>query len=541
MLRIKAVAKKKGSLCMLYNKYRPSNFKEMVGQEHLQELFANAFKHRESFSHSLLFVGERGTGKTTSARIWAKMVNCENPSEIGPCGHCRYCKEIEEGNIDIIEFDAASNRGVDAIKALKEKVQLVSTIPNRVFIIDEVHMLSKEAFNALLLTLEEPPQNTLFILCTTELHKVPPTIISRCARFNFRAMDLVTIASHLAYVCEKENIPYELKALNLIAKSANGSMRDALSLLEQLSVRNLSEDNVRTALGFLPNELLFSMVTGIIGNDIQMCFNVLNQVETLGTSATFVDSMISMLVDYAAIKSGAEVANYEDYILTLKNLPDCNCNVIFNAVRQLSQVRNASGDIVSIKAAVLNIIACSIETHNNALVMESIEDLYDRVEELEDAVERESDDADDADTIDTIDTISNVVSESENMYQQRPDISTDAFIECESSPFDTVPEKKLVEPFESINMPAYVENQKGNLECELRKKVDEDRADTNSTIVKTGNRIGTISANKGVRFFGKKYKEALENKRVEDTHISNPESPKSDSFIEDMMKRMYGI
>lgn len=493
---------------MLYNKYRPKDFKGLKGQEHLQEVFLSAFKYRESFPHSLLFVGERGTGKTTSARIWARLVNCENPSENGPCGCCRYCREIEEGNMDIIEFDAASNRSVDNIRALKERLQVVSTIPNRVLIIDEVHMLSNEAFNALLLTLEEPPEKTFFILCTTEVHKVPATIISRCARFIFRPMDLVTISSHLAYVCEQEKLPYELDALNLIAQNAKGSMRDALSILEQLSVMDLTEENVRTALGHLPEELLLSMALAILTNDMKSCFDVLGQVESLGTSATFIDSMISLLVDYAAIKSGAEISNSAEYICNLKKLPDCNCKLIFDAVRKLSQVRNAGADMVSVKAAILNIISSSVETDNQSLMITSIEDLYDRVIELEEKME--------------------VVNKNHNTVI---DSSDDNCIIAESEP---IKEKNGFVP-DNISTPF---NENMPFEAEPKKDDVSVSKTENSAFSLKSERVGSMSA-KGIHFFDKSnIKKETENQGCE----SKSQTPKNpNSFIEDMMKRMYGI
>jgi len=221
----------------LYQKYRPSSFKGLVAQEHVKLTLQNALK-KNMLTHAYLFCGPRGTGKTSTARLLAKAINCENldPKSFEPCNKCDVCTQINNGSlVDLIEIDAASNRGVDEIRDLRESVKFApSQSKNKVYIIDEVHMLTKEAFNALLKTLEEPPKNVYFILATTELHKIPDTIVSRCQRFGFRRINIEDISNHLAYICKEEKVKADQKALDKVSLRSEGCMRDALSLLDQL-------------------------------------------------------------------------------------------------------------------------------------------------------------------------------------------------------------------------------------------------------------------------------------------------------------------
>lgn len=234
-----------------YRKYRPQNFDNLVGQNHVSLTLSNALKLGR-VSHAYLFTGPRGTGKTTTARIMAKSVNCLNLKDGTPCEECEICKDINEGRlIDVIEIDAASNRGIDEMRDLKEKINFAPTrARNKVYIIDEVHMLTKEAFNALLKTLEEPPASVFFILATTEVHKVPETILSRCQRFDFRRIDMKTLVERLKFIAAQEGIEAEDKALEMIADHAQGGMRDAIGLMEQISTGGkLTYENVCSVLG----------------------------------------------------------------------------------------------------------------------------------------------------------------------------------------------------------------------------------------------------------------------------------------------------
>ena len=252
----------------LYRKYRPRTFDEVVGQEYITETLKNQVRTGR-LSHAYLFIGTRGTGKTTCARILAKAVNCEHPVNGNPCNQCPSCRGIEDGSIlDIVELDAASNNGVDDVRMLRdEAVFSPTTVKKRVYIIDEVHMLSKSAFNALLKILEEPPAHLMFILATTELNKVLPTILSRCQRHSFRRLDSDTIAKRLLYVAQQENIRLEPDAAQLLGRLADGGMRDGLSLLDQCAAsETVDTASVLHAMGlagsFRIQELTESILSG---------------------------------------------------------------------------------------------------------------------------------------------------------------------------------------------------------------------------------------------------------------------------------------
>ena len=222
---------------VLYRKYRPQDFDSVVGQEYTTQLLKNVIKDNK-ISHAYIFTGPRGTGKTSSAKIFARAINCLNPKDGNPCNECDLCKSFNE-NPDIIEIDAASNNGVDDIRELIDNSRLAPSISKyKVYIIDEFHMLSTSAFNALLLTLEEPPSNVVFILATTDIQSVPITVLSRCQRFDFKPITVENIVSRLSYVCKQEKIKISDDALNEIALMSNGGLRDALSILDQISSKD---------------------------------------------------------------------------------------------------------------------------------------------------------------------------------------------------------------------------------------------------------------------------------------------------------------
>ena len=254
----------------LYRKYRPTTFSDVVGQEHITNTLTGSLMAGKT-SHAYLFTGTRGTGKTTCAKILAKAVCCENPINGEPCGECEACKIIAEGNTtDINEIDAASNNGVNDIRDLKEQVSfLPSSLKYRVYIIDEVHMLSTAAFNALLKTLEEPPAHVVFILATTEVHKLPATILSRCQRFDFKRLEPETIVKRINYIAEKEGFTITDAAAMLVASLADGGMRDALSILDQCSAASQSIDEavIRDVCGIAGNENIFALVKAINAGD----------------------------------------------------------------------------------------------------------------------------------------------------------------------------------------------------------------------------------------------------------------------------------
>ncbi len=264
----------------LYRKWRPQTFDEVVGQKHITDTLKNQIKNNR-LSHAYLFIGTRGTGKTTCARILAKAVNCENPVDGNPCGVCPACRGIGEGRImDVVELDAASNNSVDNVRALRdEAVFSPSAVKKRVYIIDEVHMLSTSAFNALLKILEEPPEHLLFILATTELQKVPATILSRCQRHSFKRIDAHSIADYLEYIASKESFRLSHDAAELIARLADGGVRDALSLLDQCSASdNIDLEAVYSAMGLAGNRRTFALVECIAARD---CGKVLKDFNAL--------------------------------------------------------------------------------------------------------------------------------------------------------------------------------------------------------------------------------------------------------------------
>ena len=256
------------SYTALYRKFRPSEFEDVKGQDAIVRTLKNQI-NADRIGHAYLFCGTRGTGKTTVAKIFAKAVNCEHPVDGSPCGTCEACRAIAAGNsMNVIEIDAASNNGVENIRQIREEVEYAPTEGKyKVYIIDEVHMLSIGAFNALLKTLEEPPSYVIFILATTEVHKIPITILSRCQRYDFHRISIETISARLTELLEKENVTAEERAVRYIAKAADGSMRDALSLLDQCIAFYLGEEltyeHVLEVLGAVDTEVFSSLLKKI--------------------------------------------------------------------------------------------------------------------------------------------------------------------------------------------------------------------------------------------------------------------------------------
>ena len=270
------------SYTALYRKFRPQEFEDVKGQEHIVTTLKNQIK-ADRIGHAYLFCGTRGTGKTTIAKIFAKAVNCEHPVEGSPCGECPSCRAIAAGSsMNVIEIDAASNNGVDNIREIREEVAYSPTEGKyKVYIIDEVHMLSIGAFNALLKTLEEPPSYVIFILATTEAHKIPITILSRCQRYDFKRITIDTIAARLSELMEAEQVEAEEKAIRYIAKAGDGSMRDALSLLDQCIAFYLGEkltyDHVLEVLGAVDTEVFSRMLRKIMEKDITGVIGLLEE------------------------------------------------------------------------------------------------------------------------------------------------------------------------------------------------------------------------------------------------------------------------
>jgi DNA polymerase-3 subunit gamma/tau len=280
-------------------KWRPKKFSEVVGQEHITATLKNALKNNR-IAHAYLFTGPRGVGKTTTARILAKILNCLNPKDFEPCNECEMCLTIQNSqSLDIIEIDGASNRGIDEIRTLRESVKYAPTKGKyKVYIIDEVHMLTKESFNAFLKTLEEPPSHTIFIFATTDAHKVPLTIISRCQRFDFRRIQLDTIKSLLKKIADTENIQIDDKSLTTIAKKSDGALRDAESYFDQVVSfcgNKIDSKTVAQMLNLIDDEIYFDISDAVISKDFKSVFNVTNRIYENGWD--FVD-FINGLIEH---------------------------------------------------------------------------------------------------------------------------------------------------------------------------------------------------------------------------------------------------
>ena len=286
------------SYLALYRKYRPQTFEEVVGQQYVTKILKNTID-RNMTSHAYLFSGPRGTGKTTIAKLIAKLLNCESPINDIPCEKCPSCIAFNEKNHpDIIEMDAASNNGVDEIREIRDKVTLMPSISKyKVYIIDEVHMLSIGAFNALLKTLEEPPQHVIFILATTELYKVPATIISRCQCFNFEKISEEDIVKKLKYIVEKENIKVEEEVLKLIAKYSDGGLRDAINLLDKLACcsTNITIDDFYEIKGIVKEEELFDIVSALVNGNTK---EALEKLDYLGKKGKNLILFATELIEY---------------------------------------------------------------------------------------------------------------------------------------------------------------------------------------------------------------------------------------------------
>ena len=301
----------------LYRKWRSQTFDEMVGQEEIIRTLKNALATKQ-LRHAYLFTGPRGTGKTTTARLLAKTVNCTNPQNGEPCNECQQCREITAGiSFNVIEIDAASNRGIDSIRELREKVMVPpSTGKYKIYILDEAHMLTTEAFNALLKTLEEPPEYAIFVMATTDVHKMLPTVLSRCQRFDFKRFSVRQIVKHLSFIAKEEGIELEKSAAELIARTAAGGMRDALSLLDQAIAyagNTVSLAQVQAMLGVADPRAISKLITSIAGLDSPA---LLYQIHELSEAGADLRQVNTQLIEYwralMLAKAGADVATIMD-------------------------------------------------------------------------------------------------------------------------------------------------------------------------------------------------------------------------------------
>ncbi|MDG0815115.1 DNA polymerase III subunit gamma/tau [Bdellovibrio svalbardensis] len=321
---------------VIARKWRPQSFTDVVGQNHITQTLSNALKNGR-LPHALLFTGPRGTGKTSSARILAKALRCPNAVNFTPCNECDSCKEIATGNsVDVMEIDGASNNGVDSIRELRETVMFMPTSGKyKIYIIDEVHMLSTSAFNALLKTLEEPPSHVIFIMATTEVHKIPQTILSRCQRFDFRRISTRQITERLKLICDQDGVTADEDALWVIARQGDGSMRDSQSLLDQvITFANgpLTRANVVEILGLTDRALLFETLDALVERNTQGIIGVIEKIAQAGFEPhLFSQDLLEMIRNLLLVKvSGNQV----DQIL---EMPDSEMNALNDMSQKLSE------------------------------------------------------------------------------------------------------------------------------------------------------------------------------------------------------------
>ncbi len=335
------------SYIALYRKYRPLKFSEVVGQDHIVKVLKNQISNNK-IGHAYLFSGGRGSGKTSTAKILARAVNCPNLKDGEPCNECEVCKEAISGNLsDIIEMDAASNNGVDNIRDIREEVEFVPTVGKyRVYIIDEVHMLSTGAFNALLKTLEEPPAHVIFILATTEPQKLPETILSRCLRFDFGRIHEEDIIKRLKFICDDSNIKIEEGALRLIARMADGAMRDGISILDRCGQEGdevITEERIRGFLGVPKFDSLFDITEALISKNIDRVLLLSNQIIQDGKNVrVFLNELIKFERDIALISLNASYAGYsEEEKSKIMNLINASSRSAFlDLITNLSDIDN---------------------------------------------------------------------------------------------------------------------------------------------------------------------------------------------------------
>lgn len=348
----------------LYRQFRPEVFDDMVGQEHIVQALKNQIESGQ-VSHAYLFCGTRGTGKTSTARILSRAVNCENPKDANPCNECESCRSIMSGtDMDVVEIDAASNTSVENIRDIREEVMYPPTmLKYKVYIIDEVHMLSSGAFNALLKTLEEPPEHVIFILATTEYHKVPATILSRCQRFDFKRIASSDIKSRLKFVCDEKGVTVDDEALNVISYAADGSMRDSLAILDKcvsFSKGNITGEIVTKILGVADDNTLFEIADAISKNDLGTCLEKIEETIREGRDPILLTTYL--IEHYRCLLIASLVKNPEEVLQMAKERAD----------RFVAQAKSLSaGNITNIIKKLSSLYKVQKESPNPKVMLEA--------------------------------------------------------------------------------------------------------------------------------------------------------------------------
>lgn len=390
------------SYTALYRKWRPTSFEEVQGQDHIVKTLKNQINSGR-IGHAYLFCGTRGTGKTSIAKIFARAVNCEHPVDGSPCGECSMCRQIAEGaSLNVVEIDAASNNGVENIRDIREQVQYPPTDGRyRVYIIDEVHMLSIGAFNALLKTLEEPPSYVIFILATTEVHKIPITILSRCQRYDFKRISIDTIAGRLAELTQAEQIDVDDRALRYVARAADGSMRDALSLLDQCVAFHFGEkltyDNVLEVLGAVDNRVFSKLFQAVLASDTKACIREIEEMIIQGRDLSqlvndFVWYMRNLLIAKTTDEPGDMLDMSEENLAVLKEeAAGVDTETLMRYIRIFSelsgQLRYASQKRILVEIAFIKLTTPSMEQNLDS-ILQRITLLEQKMQEMPDNLQK---------------------------------------------------------------------------------------------------------------------------------------------------------
>lgn len=376
----------------LYRAYRPQTFKDVVGQEHIIRTLKNQIQNN-NVGHAYLFCGTRGTGKTSTAKIFARALNCQNSVDEEPCNECEVCKDILSDNImDVIEIDAASNNSVDDIREIRENVKYTpAKCKYKVYIIDEVHMLSQGAFNALLKTLEEPPSYVIFILATTEPHKIPATILSRCQRFDFKRVTVKDMSTRMKEICDDVNVVVDDRALNLIARNSQGALRDALSILDQcmsFSENDIEYKDVVDLLGTVNIEQLFEMAEYVIKEDTKKCLEILNEFVVWGKD---IKNLIDDLIDHFRNLMVCKVSSDLDEIISLpeeivEQLKDQASTIEVNDIIRILNILSTTQDAIKVSSNPRVLAEVSIMKLSQPMFDESKESLLKRISNLEEVI-----------------------------------------------------------------------------------------------------------------------------------------------------------